>query len=99
LGLAPRFDPRPYAPQWYLHRAEEKYIGWLEKYAIRIQEEQSLPGDIQLYRFGRCAAHGAIILNEHSMIHAYAPAGKVQIQGRRDVLSHGKIDSYWTVKI
>ena len=28
-GLVPPFDPRPYADDWYLHRSEERYLGFI----------------------------------------------------------------------
>lgn len=96
LGIAPIFDPRPYAPQWYLHRTEEKYIKWLESYGKRI--DKAGPGDVALYRFGRCAAHGAIIVDDNYMIHAYVGSNAVMIRERRAEMPHGTLDSYWTPK-
>lgn len=96
LGFAPAFDPRPYESQWYMHRSEEKYLAWIEKYCDRV--EKALPGDIALYRFGRCAAHGAIVINDELMLHAYAPAMAVEIRERRAPLQHGSLDSLWTVR-
>lgn len=96
LGLAPEFDPRPYAPQWFLHRSEEIYLNWIKKYCVQV--ERGLPGDIALYRLGRCAAHGAIIVDDDYMIHAYLPAGKVELCERRKPLMHGQLDSIWTIK-
>ena len=28
-GLVEPFDPRPYPPDWHLHRSEEKYLGFV----------------------------------------------------------------------
>jgi hypothetical protein len=28
-GLCQPFDPRPYPPDWHLHRSEEKYLGFV----------------------------------------------------------------------
>ena len=95
LGLIPAVDPRPYPAQWYLHRDEELYMGWFEKYMHRVTK--ALPGDVALYRFGRCAAHGAIVVDDNYMIHAYEPSGVVEMRERWAPLSHGELDSYWTV--
>jgi len=91
LGFAPKFDPRPYPAQWYLHRDEERYMGWIAKYCDKTEKPK--PGDMALYRFGRCAAHGAIIVDDTYMIHAYQPAEKVQLVERR-FFDH-RLDSYW----
>lgn len=92
LGLAPPFDPRPYPAQWFLHRDEERYLGWMEKYARRT--ETPGPGDLAMYRFGRTASHGAIIVDDEMMIHAYQPSGRVEIVERRAFIE--RLDSYWS---
>lgn len=97
LGLAPMFDPRPYPVQWYFHHEEEIYLEWIAKYCDRI--DIAKPGDIAVYRFGRCAAHGAIIISDNLMIHAYQPAEMVEMKERWAPLRHGKLDSLWTVKV
>lgn len=71
-GLIPFIDPRPYPPDWYLHRSEERYLGWVEKFAQPL-ESVPLPGDLVVWRFGRCFAHGAIVQEWPLVIHAYAP--------------------------
>jgi cell wall-associated NlpC family hydrolase len=96
LGLAPAFDPRPYETQWYFHHSEEKYLEWIKKYCDPV--ERGLPGDIEVYRFGRCAAHGTIIISEDMMIHAYQPARVVEVRERWAGIPHGKLDSIWTVR-
>jgi len=95
LRLVPPFDPRPYAAQWYLHHTEERYLAWIEKSCHRV--DMALPGDIAVYRFGRAAAHGAIVVNDHLMIHAYLPAGQVELVERRAPLKHGELDSLWSL--
>jgi cell wall-associated NlpC family hydrolase len=92
LGIAPLFDPRPYPQQWFLHRSEEKYKLWIEKYCDQVESAQS--GDIGLFRYGRCAAHGAIIIDENYMVHAFAPSGRVEYIERRAFTK--EIDSIWT---
>jgi NlpC/P60 family putative phage cell wall peptidase len=94
LKFAPPFDPRPYARDWMLHQTEEKYIGWLEKYCVRVPEPDA--GDIILYKFGKTASHGAICVNEGLMIHAYAPSRRVELREQRVI--EGKLHSYWSLK-
>jgi NlpC/P60 family putative phage cell wall peptidase len=99
LGFAPKFDPRPYPEQWYFHHSEEKYLAWIEKYCVRIEEKDTQPADLIIYQFGRCASHGAIILDSELMLHSYRPTGCVEIRERRAPLIHGKVHSYWAPQV
>lgn len=68
IGLIdPAFDPRPYPPQWHLHRQEERFL----KAIARIIEARGrgaeahrtpIPGDVILYRVARCFSHGGIVI-------------------------------------
>lgn len=60
-GLVPRLDPRPYAPQWHLHRSEEKFLDIVSKIGKEVSREP-IPGDVIVYRVGRCFSHGGIII-------------------------------------
>jgi len=69
-GIIPRVDI-PYYPQdWHLHRSNERYLEGLSRYACEI-ETAPLPGDIALWKFGRCMSHGAIVVEWPVIIHAY----------------------------
>lgn len=97
LGLAPMFDPRPYPKDWFLHQDEERYVGWLEQYAHRIDAIDVGPGDIILHRIGRTGSHGAICIDDNLMIHSYAPSGCVELRERR-AIKH-QVDSYWSLGV
>ena len=79
LGFIPKeFDPRPYSPQWHVHRDLEKYL----EYTLRFSKEvlgpparKPLGGDFILFKLGRVFAHGAIVLNWPMIIHATAYDG------------------------
>lgn len=75
VGLIPDIDPRPYPPDWHLHRGEQRYLNWIEEYARPVDVPK--PGDIALYSFGRCVSHGAIVLEWPTIIHAYMREGVV----------------------
>lgn len=92
LGVVPMMDPRPYKPQWFLHSSETRYLGWLAKYSRKVDEAQ--PGDVAVFNFGKHAAHGAIIIDDHTMLHAYVPVGRVTLEDRR-ALEHCR-HSYWS---
>lgn len=59
-----------YPPDWHLHRAGERYLGIVLDHAREIAG-QPLPGDIALWRFGRCFSHGAVVVDWPLVIHAY----------------------------
>lgn len=73
-GLCAPFDPRPYADDWYLHRAEERYLGFVFDRTKEVATP--LPGDVMVFRYGRCYAHGGIvtIVNPLTIVHAFQPA-------------------------
>ena len=73
VGLVPRIEPEPYPPDWHLHRGEERFKAWLNRYAVRV--DSPLPGDVAMYRFGRAASHGAIVIAWPRIIHARIGAG------------------------
>jgi cell wall-associated NlpC family hydrolase len=58
-GVVPFVDPRPYPSGWHLHRNAELYINGLLRYGREI--EQPAPGDVGVWKFGRCYSHGAIL--------------------------------------
>lgn len=96
VGIVPAdFDPRPYEPEWYLHRDEERYMAGMENFCVRTESPQ--PGDMALYRFGRTASHGAIIVDENYVIHAYRPHRNVELCERSAPYLAERLDSYWTV--
>lgn len=76
-GLVPDFDPRPYDPAWHLHQRDEKYLGFLLQYADEVESPE--PGDIVVYKFGHCFAHGAIVIEWPTILHAHMRAGNVEL--------------------
>lgn len=79
-GLVPPFDPRPYPPDWHLHRSEERYLGFVfDRCRERAADEPAEPGDVAVFRYGRCWAHGGIVTvgRPLTIVHAFLPAGCV----------------------
>jgi NlpC/P60 family putative phage cell wall peptidase len=101
LGLCPPFDPRPYTRDWFLHRDEERYLGFLLERSRQVATPGD--GDVVLFRMGRCFAHGAIVVKAEplTIVHAFAPARcVVEDDVRRSAelaarLKHAKFASYW----
>ncbi len=73
LGLAEPFDPRPYPEDWHLHRSEERYLGIVERFCDPVDFPE--PGDVVVFRYGRCYSHGGIVtrIDPLTIIHAFQP--------------------------
>ena len=62
----------PYYPNDYMHhRDAEQYLEGLLQYTTEI-DGPPLPGDIALWKFGRCYSHGAIVVAWPTVVHACA---------------------------
>lgn len=85
-GIIPSGDCEPgyYPFDWHLHRAEEKYLAWVERYCDKIEAEP-LPGDIAVYQFGRCISHAGIVLEWPKIIHSYVGMGVI-VSGSNEAL-------------
>jgi len=76
VGVIPHVDVPFYPPDWNLHRDAERYLQGLMRYAREIDGPPQ-SGDVAVFKFGRCFAHGAIILSWPRLIHAWFNAGVV----------------------
>jgi cell wall-associated NlpC family hydrolase len=91
-GLVAPFDPRPYAPQWHLHRSDERFLVIVSRFGREVENPARLPaaalakaGDVIVWRVGRCFSHGAIVMENNHVIHAYYKTGNVTISSLNDV--------------
>lgn len=71
VGMIPEIDPRPYPIDHMLHSADERFMGWLTQYATEVTEGEPQPGDVIIYRMGRCFSHAAIVTEWPHIIHAF----------------------------
>lgn len=100
-GLCEPFDPRPYAPDWHLHRSEERYLGFVFDRCCEVIEPQ--PGDVIVYKYGRCYSHGGIITRTDplTIAHALISARRVieeEVQHSTELMAPQRaprIFSYW----
>ena len=80
-GVIPHVEVPFYPPDWNLHRDAERYLDGIMRYArevsIRDDNNPPQPADIAVFKFGRCFAHGAIVLQWPRLIHAWHNAGVV----------------------
>lgn len=77
-GLVAPFDPRPYPPQWHLHRSEERFLAIVSRLGTEVSRAP-IPGDVIVYRVGRCFSHGGIVIEGGNVLHAYYKTGHVAI--------------------
>ena len=65
-----------YPPDWHLHRSDELYLGGVLDRAQEILGPPQ-PGDIAIFKMGRCFAHGVIVTRWPQLIHAHYRAGVI----------------------
>ena len=70
---------------WHLHRGEERYIEWIERYAHQVDAPGA--GDVVMYRMGRAFSHSAIVERwPELLIHAHWRTGVGYVDGSRDAM-------------
>jgi cell wall-associated NlpC family hydrolase len=75
-GLIPLFETGHYPFDWALHNDQERYLNFVLQYAHEIATDP-LPGDLVLWKQGRCFSHGAIVLDWPTILHAQVGVGIV----------------------
>jgi cell wall-associated NlpC family hydrolase len=78
-GLTSFLPHEPYPRDWMLHRSAERYMAIVLDRAREVAEPR--PGDVVLYRVGRCFAHGGIVVDPGwpTIVHAYSRARTVTL--------------------
>jgi NlpC/P60 family putative phage cell wall peptidase len=80
-GVIPHVDVPFYPPDWNLHRDAERYLEGVMRFAREVpyggDKPLPRPGDVAVFKFGRCFAHGAIVIRWPQLIHAWHNAGVV----------------------
>jgi len=92
--VLPHVEVPFYPPDWNLHRDTERYLDGVTRYAREVQPIEipgsspgTEPGNVAVFRFGRCFAHGAIVVLWPRLIHAWCDAGVVYGDGNRPPLA------------
>jgi NlpC/P60 family putative phage cell wall peptidase len=75
-GVIPAIEIPYYPPDWHLHRSSERYMEGLLAHASEVETPD--PGDVALFKFGRCFAHGTIVTQWPRLIHAWNGSGVVR---------------------
>ena len=73
VRLIPHVDLPKYSPQWHMHKDEPLYLDILKRFAHEVDKPG--PGDILMIKYGRQAAHGAIVIEWPMIIHADVTEG------------------------
>lgn len=85
-GVIDAFEPEPYPPDWHLHRSEERFIRVVERFADRVPDDAELfPGDLIVLKYGRCHAHGGIMIDSDRFVHALRTFGQVIVSALSDM--------------
>lgn len=84
-GIVPRVEIPFYAPDWHLHRSDERYMAGLLRYCWPVSAPE--PADIALFRFGRAYAHGTIVTQWPKLIHAWNRTGVVESDATQPTLA------------
>lgn len=100
LGYVPAVDLGYYPADWHLHNDEPRFLDVLAEYADELPEGTiPLPGDVAMFRYGRHAAHGSIVVAWPLIIHAYRNQRMVTISDAvADQSLAARLDSLWRLK-
>jgi cell wall-associated NlpC family hydrolase len=84
-GIVPRVEIPYYSQDWHLHRGVERYLEGVLAHAREVPNAE--PGDLALFRFGRCFAHGAIVVRWPRLVHAWNGMGVVETDATQPLLA------------
>jgi NlpC/P60 family putative phage cell wall peptidase len=79
VGAIAPIDPRPYPIDHMLHSGDERFMGWLQQFADPVTTGDPQPGDVVVYRVGRCYSHAAIVTQWPDIIHAFRDERQVVV--------------------
>jgi NlpC/P60 family putative phage cell wall peptidase len=94
VGLCEREVINDYPHDWHLHHSDELYLGHIKRF-LKPTTKAAQPGDVALFKFGRCISHAAIVIDWPTVIHSYVRQGVVL--GRVDGMElTGRLAGIWT---
>jgi len=96
VGLVSHIDTGFYPRDWHLHRNEPMFLQFLMQYADPIAEGER--GDIAMFKYGRHPAHGAIVVDSHTIIHAYRDEKSVVLTDLDHTEMQSRFAGYYRLK-
>lgn len=73
-GLVADVETGPYRVDHMLHHDDEAFLRIVERFLSPLPPgDLPQPGDVAVWRFGRCYSHGAIVTAWPGIIHAFRP--------------------------
>lgn len=99
VGLVDQIDAGNYASDWHLHRREEVYVDWLDRYGERIERAQVQLGDVALFKFDLTHSHSGIVVgtNPLTFVHAYAKTRRVELTRIDEAPFDGRAVLFWSI--
>src|SRR5579885_1040231 len=82
VGVVEKFEVEHYPADWHFHRNDERYLHGVMKYASEVTTPRN--GDVEIFKFGRCFSHGALVVEWPGIIHAFWSA-KYVLEARADL--------------
>ena len=99
VGLAPNVALADYPQDWHIHNDEPRFLQILAQYADQLPDgEPAQPGDIVMFKYGRHAAHGAIVIAWPQVIHAWKDVGRVVLTEADSGPLANRFASLWRVR-
>ncbi len=99
VGLVPDVVLPAYAPDWHMHNDEQRFLAGLSQYADPLPlGEPGLPGDVVMFRYGRHAAHGAIVTAWPQVIHAWKDTERVVLTEADSGPLAGRFAGIWRIR-
>ncbi len=97
-GLIPEVPLEYYPPDWHLHRGLERYLNKVAEHAREIPAPSCAgAGDLVLWRWGRCFAHGAIVTQWPRVVHAMAGIGVIEEDIERNGMFRDRPKRFFTL--
>jgi NlpC/P60 family putative phage cell wall peptidase len=79
IGLIPDdYVTIRYTRDWALHNDTSVLIGEMSHFCVPISLLEIEPGDILVFKQGRCASHAAVYIGNETMIHAHMRHGVIE---------------------
>jgi hypothetical protein len=100
VAQVPALDLGYYPPDWHLHQDRPRFLLRLAEYAEPLPAgEPGLPGDIAMFKYGRHAAHGSIVIEWPLIVHAFVKDRSVTTSDAvRDADLARRFAGFWRLK-